>query len=84
VESHKHWTGRARVAGSILIAPTIHLSDGWKLNKNARGQKGADKTVGPVFLCELSAVRVTTGFAGLEVQEASPRTPYMEIGADLR
>jgi hypothetical protein len=49
-----------------------------------RGQKGADKTVGPVFLCGLSAARVTTGFAGLEIQEASPRIPDMEIGADLR
>jgi len=28
--------------GSIPTAPTIHLPDGWTLNKNALGQKGAD------------------------------------------
>ena len=61
---------------SIPTAPTNHLSDGWTLNKNMRGQKGADKTVGPVFLCGLSAARVTTGFTGLKVQEAFPRTSY--------
>jgi hypothetical protein len=27
---------------SIPTAPTIHLPDGWSLNKNMRGQKGAD------------------------------------------
>ena len=27
---------------SIPTAPTIHLPDGWRLNKNTRGQKGAD------------------------------------------
>src|SRR5579859_1371605 len=27
---------------SIPTAPTIHLPDGWTLNKNTRGQKGAD------------------------------------------
>jgi hypothetical protein len=56
------------VLGSIPTAPTIHLLDGWTLNKKTRGQKGADKTVGPVFLCEFSAVRVTTGYVGLKVQ----------------
>jgi hypothetical protein len=25
---------------SIPTAPTIHLSDGWTLNKNTRGKKG--------------------------------------------
>jgi hypothetical protein len=28
--------------GSIPTAPTIHLPDGWTLNKNARGQKRAE------------------------------------------
>jgi hypothetical protein len=28
--------------GSIPTAPTIHLRDAWILNKNTRGQKGAD------------------------------------------
>jgi hypothetical protein len=28
--------------GSIPTAPTIHLPDGWTLNKNTRGQKRAD------------------------------------------
>jgi len=27
---------------SIPTAPTIHLPDGWTLNKNTLGQKGAD------------------------------------------
>jgi hypothetical protein len=27
---------------SIPTAPTIHLPGGWTLNKNTRGQKGAD------------------------------------------
>src|SRR5208282_2665563 len=44
-------------------APTIHLSDGWTLNKNTRGQKGADEANDPV-LCFFSAARVTTGCAG--------------------
>jgi hypothetical protein len=26
--------------GSIPTAPTIHLPDGWALNRNARGKKG--------------------------------------------
>jgi hypothetical protein len=55
----------------IPTAPAIHLPDGRILNKKPRGQKGADKTVGPVFLCEFSAVRVTTGYVGLEVQGIS-------------
>jgi|ERR1700722_715327 len=61
-----------KAVDSIPTAPTIHLPDGWTLNKKTRGQKGADKTVGPVFLCEFSAVRVTTGYVGLEVQGAPP------------
>ena len=63
---------KPKVVGSIPTAPTIHLPDGWTLNKKTRGQKGEDKTVGPVFLCEFSTVRVTTGYAGFEVQGASP------------
>src|SRR5260370_5614795 len=45
---------------SIPTAPTIHLPDGWTLNKNTRGQKGADSTddLVPFFF---SAARVTTG-----------------------
>jgi len=31
------------VVFSIPTAPTIHLPDGWALDKNTRGQKGADK-----------------------------------------
>ena len=30
------------VVFSIPTAPTIHLHDGWTLNTNTRGQKGAD------------------------------------------
>jgi hypothetical protein len=30
------------VVVSIPTARTIHLPDGWTLNKNTRGQKGAD------------------------------------------
>ena len=30
------------LSSSIPTAPTIHLHDGWTLNKNTRGQKGAD------------------------------------------
>jgi hypothetical protein len=77
-------TSQASDVGSIPTAPTIHLPDGWILNKKTRGQKGADNTFGPVFLCEFSAVRVTIGFARLEVQEASPRTPFVRIGTDVR
>jgi hypothetical protein len=33
---------------SISTAPTIHLPDGWKLNKNTREQKGARKPDDPV------------------------------------
>jgi hypothetical protein len=43
----------------IPTAPTIHLSDGWTLNKNTRGQKVADsaESTVPFFF---SAARVTT------------------------
>src|SRR6266478_1057708 len=34
--------GMEEVVGSIPTAPTNHLPDGWALNKNARGQEGAD------------------------------------------
>jgi hypothetical protein len=34
--------GFNRAFSPIPTAPTIHLSDGWTLNKIARGQKGAD------------------------------------------
>jgi hypothetical protein len=67
---------------SIPTAPAIDLPDGWTLNKKTRGQKWADKTVGPVFLCEFSAVRVTTGCAGLEVvQGASPWADHVEFSS---
>jgi hypothetical protein len=46
---------------SIPTAPTIHLPDGWTLNKNTRGQKGADQADDPV-LRFFPAARVTTGF----------------------
>ena len=39
----------ARELSSIPTAPTIHLPDGWTLNKNTRGQKGADKADNPVL-----------------------------------
>ena len=51
---------KPKVVGSIPTAPTIYLSDGWTLNKNTRGQKGADEADDPV-LCFLPAARVTTG-----------------------
>jgi len=44
---------------SPLPLPSIFLMAG--LNKNSRGQKGADTADDPV-LCFLSAARVTTGF----------------------
>jgi hypothetical protein len=40
---------KPKVVGSIPTAPTIHLPDGWTLNKNTRGQKGASKVDGPVL-----------------------------------
>jgi hypothetical protein len=36
---------------SIPTAPSIHLSDGRTLHKNARGQKGADKASDGVLVC---------------------------------
>jgi hypothetical protein len=33
---------------SIPTAPTNHPADGWTLNKNARGQKGANNPKDPV------------------------------------
>jgi hypothetical protein len=39
--------------------------------------KRADKTVGPVFLSEFSAVRTTTEYVGSKVQGASPWTAAM-------
>ncbi len=48
------------VVFSIPTAPTNHLPDGWALNKNTRGQKGADWADDPV-LCFFPAARVTTG-----------------------
>jgi hypothetical protein len=52
---------------SIPTAPTNHLPDGWTLNKNTPGQKGADKANDPV-LCVCPAARLTAGFTGLEIQ----------------
>jgi len=60
--------------------PFIFLMDG-HLTKRRGGKKGQTTPLVRFFLCEFSAVRVTTGFAGLEVQEASPRTPFVDIGA---
>ena len=39
--------------GAIPTAPTIHLPDGWTLNKNTWGQKGANRVSDPVlvFVC---------------------------------
>jgi hypothetical protein len=39
---------KPKVVGSIPTAPTIHLPDGWTLNQNTRGQKGANKLDDPV------------------------------------
>jgi hypothetical protein len=39
---------------SIPTAPTIHLPDRWTLNKNMRGQKGADRANDPVSVFLLS------------------------------
>jgi hypothetical protein len=52
---------RIWAVASIPTAPTNHLPDGWTLNKNTRGQKGADKANDPV-LCFFLAARVTAGF----------------------
>ena len=38
----------ASLFSPIPTAPTIHLPDGWTLNRNVRGQKGADKADDPV------------------------------------
>jgi hypothetical protein len=62
---------------SIPTAPTNHLLDGLGLNENTRGQKGADKANGPVFVREFSAVRVTTGFVRSGIQESFPKAPYV-------
>ena len=45
----EQWPFKPKVVGSIPTAPTIHLPDGWTLNKNTRGQKGADRANGPVL-----------------------------------
>ena len=70
--------------GLIPTTPTNHLPDWLGLNENAWGQKGSDKANGPFSVREFSAVRVTTGFAGLEVQQAFPRTSYMTWGQMVR
>ena len=60
---------------SIPTAPTNHLPDGWTLNKNTRGQKGADKTNDPLlYVCP--APRLTAGFTGLKLNRAFPRTSF--------
>ena len=48
------------------------------------GKKGQIRPLARFFWCEFSAVRVTSRFAGLEVQEALLRTPFMDIGAGVR
>jgi hypothetical protein len=65
------------VLGSIPTVPTNHLLDGLGLNENTRGQKGADKADGPVFVRAFSAVRVTTGFIRSGIQHSFPKTPCM-------
>jgi hypothetical protein len=67
---------KPKVVGSIPTAPTNHLPDGWTLNKNARGQKGADSADDPVLFFFLAA-RVTTGRANFKVQLTFPRTPFL-------
>jgi hypothetical protein len=61
---------------SIPTAPTIHLSDGWTLNKITWGQKGADWADDPVPFFFLAA-RVTTGGTNFIVQSIFPRTPVL-------
>jgi hypothetical protein len=68
---------------SIPTAPTTHLLDGLGLNENTRGQKGADKADGPVFVREFSAVRVTTGFVRSGSRQSFPKTP-VHVEPDVR
>jgi hypothetical protein len=63
---------------SIPTAPTIHLSDGWTLNKITWGQKGADWADDPVPFFFLTA-RVTTEGPNFIGQSIFPRTPFWPV-----
>jgi hypothetical protein len=54
------------------------------LTKRRGGKKGQIRPFVRFFCCEFSAVRVTTGFGGLDVQEASPRDAVCGNLADVR
>jgi hypothetical protein len=50
--------------GSIPTAPTIHLPDGWTLNKNMRGKKGQIRPMirFGVFFCGAGDNRISEFF----------------------
>jgi len=72
----------------IPTAPTIHLPDGWALNKSARGQKGAEEADHPffVFLSQwrerqpATPMQHSTDISSNPVGKSQPREPKTSSG----